>query len=775
MIALRPRQLLVALFVLWMVVCVFVPLQPAMPAAGIDESWRFAMNEAVARHLRFGPEVAMTYGPYASIYTTEYAPATDGPMLVGSLMLALGYAASIVHLMGTTGKRWAVFAVLALGGLFILRDVLFFSYVLLVSLSIHKLAVADDGPVARRAPLRTIFIAFLAFTLGVLPLVKGTFLVLGGGALACCLAFELSRRRRVRAWIPSIAFCAGIVVFWLASGQRLVDLPGYLANLLPTISGYTDAMSTTGDPVEVICYVVGSVVLLVAILFDRSLPFASRYFLMALYGLYLLIAFKGGFVRHDGHVLMAGVCLVLGVVYLLLVSRTRVAMVALVVALATWVVIDAHNLRSSTASLLANLDRISSGAWTGFRARVDDPDRLRRQYDAALLAIRTATPLPTLDGTTDLYAFDQSVLVASGNAWSPRPTFQSYAAYSRSLIENNRQHLTGDRAPAHVLFRIDPIDQRLAALEDGASWPELLARYRPVRFSQNYLFLDRRSAGAEAALEAPGVAIAARLNERVSVPDLGGLVFAEVRIRKTLFGKLLSLLYKADPLTIELYSDASTHQTFRLVSTMSDSPFLVSPLINDTKDFLLLYGEADLLADRKTKAFVVTTPNHRSADWQEEITVVFRRMAPVPTDGVTSLLGLGRFGEKKEAPPALAPHCDGNIDNLNDKPPVPSSLSSRGIVKLNGWVTGSTTDAELPEATYVVLTDGAGSVRMLKADRVQRPDVASYLKKPALAGTGFNAEAQLTSFAGDYTLGIGIERDGVVALCPQFRIPLNIR
>jgi hypothetical protein len=60
-----------------------IPLRPGFPAPGLDASWAYAMNEAVARHLVFGQDILLTFGPLASVYTGMYHPATDWIMLFG--------------------------------------------------------------------------------------------------------------------------------------------------------------------------------------------------------------------------------------------------------------------------------------------------------------------------------------------------------------------------------------------------------------------------------------------------------------------------------------------------------------------------------------------------------------------------------------------------------------------------------------------------------------------------------------------------------------------
>lgn len=45
------KRYFVAVFVIITVLAVFVPLNPGMPRSGLDPSWVFSMNEAVAQKI----------------------------------------------------------------------------------------------------------------------------------------------------------------------------------------------------------------------------------------------------------------------------------------------------------------------------------------------------------------------------------------------------------------------------------------------------------------------------------------------------------------------------------------------------------------------------------------------------------------------------------------------------------------------------------------------------------------------------------------------------
>src|SRR5262249_37075281 len=132
----------------------------------------------------------------------------------------------------------------------------------------------------------------------------------------------------------------------------------------------------------------------------------------------------------------------------------------------------------------------------GLRARLGLGQDLRQQFDVARAKIRHDNPLPRIDGSADIYPYYQNILLANGVEWSPRPIIQSYSAYEPKLADINANHLSSSSAPLHVFFDVSPIDGRLAALEDGKSWPLLLSRYHIVGRSGHYLMLDRNLGAA---------------------------------------------------------------------------------------------------------------------------------------------------------------------------------------------------------------------------------------------------------------------------------------
>src|SRR5262249_27080068 len=82
--------------------------------------------------------------------------------------------------------------------------------------------------------------------------------------------------------------------------------------------------------------------------------------------------------------------------------------------------------------------------------------------------------------SVDLISSVQSALFVNNLNYRPRPVFQSYSTYTTELLEANADALAQAAGPDFLVIRLEPIDQRIAMLEDALAWQEVLYRYRPV-------------------------------------------------------------------------------------------------------------------------------------------------------------------------------------------------------------------------------------------------------------------------------------------------------
>jgi hypothetical protein len=623
--------------ILWLVllitvIAVFIPLSPAMPETALDPSWKLGLNQAVERGLSFGKEIIFTMGPYLSIYTKSYYPATDFMTIVGALFLALSYWACLIFVLNGVQWSWILVICFALAGLVHSPDGLFFSYPLLVGLAVFKILFPEDGKIAENKSASFCVLTLLFAALGLLPLIKCSMLILSAAVVALCSVFFVAKKRWGLAITCVLSPLVSMVIFWMASGQSVMNLPHYLAEMMPIVFGYTDAMSSDGPIIELILYLFASFSLLFVISIQKQMPVMARVFLFSIYFLFLFVSFKSGFIRHNNyHALIAGTSILFAA--LLLTSIPSVAgsktfLPVIVIALFTWFYIDGHRGEISTRGVASRLNFIYSSAWNGVKNRIENRNWPKVEFDTTMQNIRKQAAFPVLRGTTDIYSHGQSYLIASGNNWSPRPILQSYSVYTPELSEINRKHLLGSQAPDNIIFKVEPLNKEIPSLEDGASWPVLLTNYRPIQMVKDFLFLKRKGIITDVAWSDLKSEMRVPFGASVLLPNSNHPIFAQIGIEPTILGRIVAAFFKPSQLKITFELKNGAKKQFRIIAGMAKSDFMISPLIENTAEFRMLYSSKNLLNKKLVKSIVIAPYSGKSLLWKDKYTIVFSQIKP---------------------------------------------------------------------------------------------------------------------------------------------------
>lgn len=756
-------DLVLKLTLLVTAICIFVPFSPAMPTAGLDSSWMFGMNQAVAQGFSLGREIIFTFGPYASIYTTLYHPSTDFMMVSGGLYLAFSYWICLALLVKDVWWRW-ILAFFVLVSAVFSRDALLFSFPLLVGFASLKITSLEY-----KSRLTIFYLALLFTPLGLLPLVKGSLLILCIAIVALSsLLFVISKHTAYAATCVVFPF-ASILFFWFASGQSMVVLSDYFIGMIPIISGYTEAMAIDGSISEVILYLLTAILLLFSILLQKQITGTPKVFLFCIYFVFLFLAFKAGFVRHDAHAVISGTSIFIAALLLPFIFNMAAVIPTIILALITFFYTINHYDTISAVHFPA----IYPSAWDGLKNRIIHPNWPRQNFDVAVKSLQKQAVFPVLPGTTDIYSYNQSYLLASGNVWSTRPIFQSYSVYTPMLAEKNKNHLLGAQAPDNVIFRVEPIDGRIPSIEDGASWPVLMANYRPTQIMNGFLFL-RKKENIGAIPESLALMTGKfSFGESVDPPILNQPVFVNIEIEPTTLGRLAGILFKPSQLQIALELENGERRQYRIIASMAKAGFLLSPLVEDTIEFGMLYGENGYLNGKFVKSFSVT-PSGSSILWNEKYTVTFHKIKTDPID-VLKIYKFDTFIEKlPDIKNAVTEKCEGSIDRINGIPLAPGQLSVSRVLTIKGWLTTSINEPIPSEAVYVVLTDTKGKHLYFKTRQELRLDVGDYFKKPELNNSGYSTIADVGALEGTYTLGLAIKQHNKIMNCSQFNTPLTI-
>jgi hypothetical protein len=590
---------IVATLLLWPAL-VTIPCQ-APPS--VDQSWQTSLGFFFEQRLQAGRDYVFTTGPLGFFYTNADRPNLRIHRYAWQVTVKLAIAAWFIWL------AWRL-------GQWLPRALWLISILLFASIDPRE-PVGDVCPLYAGDGLYSFFIVLLgvyllgeerlswpttiaAGLLGILALVKFTFLVLAAAILGVLL-FRGFRRR----YAP---FCVSVVglaitVFlagWVLAGQSLWNLPVYLERSLEIALGYPQAMGLPGPAYE-LWLAASAIALLVAgalLVCSRN---QSRGPILIMLVLALFLAWKHGFTRHDGHALSfftftmftafliwsfrhpgwRSIVVALASVIIVLLSIAGIFSVRQLFPDPDWMIADSFaRYRERLHYLVSPSDRID------LLGRISPADRAKWDWPILRREI--------VKCSVDLISSVQSALFVNNLNYRQRPVFQSYSTYTPELLEANARALAQARGPDFLVVRLEPIDQRMAMLEDAMAWQEVLYRYRPVTVEKDNLLLerDRSRDGTDRQLdETLLLERSVRFGEEISVPAYeSGFQKLTVRFHSTWSGRLRGLLLRPPRVFIHLKTTDNRERSFRLVPAMAEKGFLLSPFVGNYDDILKLYG-----------------------------------------------------------------------------------------------------------------------------------------------------------------------------------------
>jgi hypothetical protein len=566
---------------------------------GLDSSWGWAIN-FVSSHpglLHFGRDANFTYGPLG--YLLEpYDLGRNLPIAVGFwTLIQVSFAAVLFGLFRRRRKvvLLAIFCVAFVSSRFL--GFLYDYQVQIVILLLLLLSLEAEGLEAKSALGGASFFAALA------PFMKFTF---GLAATVMTLfTFLIWARRRRPGWKEGVA-AAALIYFVSFAGVAAIyigSVGSFLRWLHVSIeisSGYSVAMSTIGPWQIVLAGLSG--IGIIGLVTAGGLIFKSfdRVVAVTIASPAVFVAFKHGFSRHEGRFFLPFLIAVFGVLVLTSKSR-RDAMVALGALLVVGFVLAPANCRYEHyggGPCLEFTKRNLRGAqgWEGIGSAIHlhaTRNRLAAESAANLAAQRLPPELtdPLKGASVDVFPYELTYIPANHlTDWRPNPILQAYQAYTPYLDEVSARHLLGDNSPKYLFLHFDAVDGRQPMIDAEATWQSIISNYRLVRADPNRNMLLLRSQGKQRPIRLVRMASQeVKQKEWVELPASRGQVFARVEMPMTLMGTIRKLLFKIDPVYIDLRRPGGRVETYRvIVETMRDGMMigLVPGSVGEAAEFL---------------------------------------------------------------------------------------------------------------------------------------------------------------------------------------------
>ncbi|MHB1271858.1 MAG: hypothetical protein ACYCZD_03665 [Rhodanobacter sp.] len=716
----------------------------------LDASWREVLTYAFAHHFVWGRDIVFTYGPWGFARPD------------GAFFPDLYWLNYLIQAWVSASFAFFVYVSLGrhkLGSQIILTVMLGFLYCLswdsyeLFYFTVAFYACNSAVPSPRDGLRLTVAIAVLSF----LALVKFSSLPLYALWIAFTALNKAQQRSTRIAVFLLVAALVAPVAWWLLAHQPLAAFPAFLTTSTEVARYYNAAMGIVpnqGTEIAGLVFVLlFASACIHAALVGRQLDSLFR---LGFYALATALSWKAGFIRADGHTMLFFGSVAIS---LLLVTFEAQTVADMPVVLRTL---------SITASFIA-LVIGSTSAFSAlnpmqqFVAAGQELANTTRQHFMALVspranfasltaqskALSTSQRLPAIQtavgtGTVDLFAYTQGALLANHLTYSPRPVFQSYSAYSGALQALNAAHFSGASAPEFVMLDWQTIDNRIPTLDDALTMRRILNNYRFVLSEGPYLLLrhdqDTSNTPSQASLHREARRGQVSVPLAIPAPPPGHAVWLKLSLKKTLLGKLYSMVFRVPIVQARITTRLGHQQSYRLIPSEAEAGSLVSPIYRDNNDILSMYADIPLPAVQTMEITPVRTGPFKL--FSSDFSYMLRIVALNPKYSAAAKSQLVGASFKQITTERLDTGGQCFLDGVNGQAAASVTRVDVGRrIALSGWA--ASPRKTTPQSIDILLQNGSETYAISSQTGGSRRDVAEALHSPALANSGYNASGTL--------------------------------
>jgi hypothetical protein len=719
----------VSFYALWIYAALLMmPFAWSMPEAGIDGSHAFGSNYFPYEGFRYGSDVIFTYGPLGYLVNPQDL---GNHIAVANVIRAAVWLLLFGHLMLLyrlrTESFWkAVLLTLALipsRNLFILS----FDYYLLAAMLVCILYLIER-PGARLAGVSIVLLT------GILALTKFSSYIM---ALACAALLLAARRDRWNQCI-GIGALAALPVAFLLYDYSFIALFDYVYGGLQLASGYNEAMSIATEGADLFYAIVLAVLFVIANVYALARRALDWKVSAVLFGLYWL-NFKHGFVRSDGHTVMAFLfeIIIAAVLICLLRGNWRgVRAYAAALPVIVFLALTGTNPRWSVWQAdfwsIANTLQPASDLlnWHETRKRIAAEASRTDEFQQLPQTIRAH-----LEGAAAVVFPTELAFARSGHfRLQPLYTMQAYSAYTQYLDRKTAEHVRGSRDHTEfVLLDWQSIDDRHPLLDVPSTWMALVDNYEIDSVAKDRLLLKKRSTSLHHDQQVVQQ-LRLPIGKWVDLPETDHELWASIRISYSPRGSLRKAAYKANAIYLTVKS-AAIASRFRVVPGVLSTPFPLNSFPVDFDAFVDLIGSNRVDSRIMSVRLDTDTPEHYR---EPSLELLQERAARITFEKNPHKSFQAEF--HLASPLEIAKLSTGNIDVINDtrNPPAfpdgqrPLIVTNGTGLTLEGWLADKA-DGRAFDHVYAVVNG-----RLYRASTLPRPDVGAFFKNPALDKSGFH-------------------------------------
>jgi hypothetical protein len=345
----------------------------------------------------------------------------------------------------------------------------------------------------------------------------------------------------------------------------------------------------------------------------------------------------------------------------------------------------------------------------------------------------------------------------------PLYTLQTYGAYTNELDLTTAANLANSPPDTKLLMEWKGQDGRHPLLDVPATWETIVSNFAPEAIEPGLLLLTKRNHPKVFHFKALTRSVT-DIRQWQDVPNREYAVGAAVALSPSVWGALRNILYKTNPIFLELDPDRGSPQRFRVIPDVLRHPFVINclPLSSAALESVLF----DNVCSQRIKRFRFSGEGLDSFSSSAEITFTEAVDEPfqftAPQDAKL---------QDTKLPSNIQSTWTGSVDSIGGRPiPIgntaanPLTVPSGMRLEIQGWAASDGKAREPFEGVYAIL-----GVQQMRGVVVLRPDVAKYLQNPGLSHSGFQISIDTLAIQrGVYMLKlVGVTKDGSAFICPN--------
>ncbi|MBT5400448.1 hypothetical protein HOL24_07900 [bacterium] len=555
---------IVAIFAISM--AALIPWYPDfIQTASGDAAYNYVYHEIFAGDASCGNDIYCHHGPLGIWYWTIYHPDTFWTLIISHIYVAIVIVATITSIVFNKIRSYIyrVFYILVIIGLL---SIDLDARIFLVN--ILFLTLLPKYFKKRELFLTLLLVSVIAFSF----YVKSTFIIFGFVSVIGASFIEMIVNRRFpRIFLWYILF---LIIFSFISGMSLLSIPQHIVRTFDFAVGYADMFSEYGNYYQTILFLILSLIFGVLIIKSKKNDhYIEKWIYITCYTALIFLIYKASFTRLDGQHALHGY---ISIITSMTLYTTANFNVDRVIKYKKIFYTSAPFLVAGLMFFLYENPSIYQGKFNKLHTNVTTAvsivfggNPLTILHDNAKKKIVSRYPIESIDGRVMLLHHHQTIGIANNLNLQFIPTITRSIEINSKAEALNSSLFSTSNAPEYLL------------IPDNSSYPgktilEIIRNYTFDTYNNAFLQLKKAPNNQVNIIFNENDKFNINIGESVDVSNINDLLWVNIEVNKTVFGKFIEFFYKIPRLYVEIEKSDGTKKVMHISSDLLKSGFILS-------------------------------------------------------------------------------------------------------------------------------------------------------------------------------------------------------